>query len=43
MLLEGHSSELVREGREIRRFIKKLEDMRWIGITVLLKKMEKLS
>ena len=28
MLLEGHSSELVREGREIRRFIKKLEDMR---------------
>ena len=27
-LLEGHSSELVREGREIKRFIEKLEGMR---------------
>tara|TARA_R100001463_G_scaffold123879_1_gene180741 strand:- start:1212 stop:1682 length:471 start_codon:yes stop_codon:yes gene_type:complete len=27
-MLEGHSSELVREGREIKRFIEKLEGMR---------------
>ena len=28
MLLQGHSAELVREGREIKRFIEKLEGMR---------------
>ena len=27
-ILEGHSSELVREGREIKQFIEKLEEMR---------------